>query len=102
MSKQHRVNLSLLEKEYQIACPPEEQAALITAAKEVERRMRTTRLQQGVVGAERIAVVVALNLCYELQQLQAQMAASSPVGPDNAALQSLLEKVQAALNEPQP
>ena len=95
MSKQHRVNLSLLEKEYQIACPPEEQAALITAAKEVERRMRTTRLQQGVVGAERIAVVVALNLCYELQQLQAQMVSSSPV--DARALEMLLAKVEAAL-----
>jgi len=100
MSKQHRVNLSLLEKEYQIACPPEEQAALITAAKEVERRMRTTRLQQGVVGAERIAVVVALNLCYELQQLQAQGGQNSPTVPDTAALQQILEKVQAALDEP--
>ena len=39
--------------------------------------MRTTRLQQGSGGAERIAVVVALNLCYELQQLQAQMVSSS-------------------------
>lgn len=95
MSKQHRVNLTLLEKEYQIACPPEEQAALITAAKEVERRMRTTRLQQGVVGAERIAVVVALNLCYELQQLQAQMVSSSP--GDAQALEMLLAKVEAAL-----
>lgn len=96
MTKPHRVTLTLLEKDYQIACPPEEQAALINAAKEVERRMRTTRVQQGVVGAERIAVVVALNLCYELQQLKAQQGQGSPA-EDAAALQQMVEKLQAAL-----
>lgn len=98
MTKPHRVTLTLLEKDYQIACPPEEQAALINAAKEVERRMRTTRVQQGVVGAERIAVVVALNLCYELQQVQAQMTSASP--GDSEALKMLLAKVEAALKPP--
>lgn len=96
MTKPHRVTLTLLEKDYQIACPPEEQAALINAAKEVERRMRTTRVQQGVVGAERIAVVVALNLCYELQQLKAQQGQDGSAA-DAAALQQMVEKLQAAL-----
>lgn len=98
MTKPHRVTLTLLEKDYQIACPPEEQAALLTAAKEVEARMRSTRLQQGVVGAERIAVLVALNLCYELQQIKAQQGQSGQA-LDNEALQQMLAKVQAALNE---
>jgi cell division protein ZapA len=90
--KNHRITLSLLEKDYQIACPPEEEPALLNAAKELERRMRRTRLQQGVVGAERIAVLVALNLCYELQQLQNTQAT-----PDTQSLQLILEKVEHAL-----
>jgi cell division protein ZapA len=92
--KTHRINLTILEKDYQIACPPQEQAALLNAAQELERRMRNTRLQQGVVGSERIAVLVALNLCYELQQAQ-----NSPVETlDNEALTDMLEKIQATLN----
>ncbi len=97
MTKPHRVTLSLLGKDYQIACPAEEQAALLTAAKEVEARLRSTRLQQGVVGAERIAVLVALNLCYELQQLKAQQP-SPHQASDNEALQQMLTKLQAALD----
>ncbi|HEY6527622.1 MAG TPA: cell division protein ZapA [Cellvibrionaceae bacterium] len=93
-NKNHRITLSLLEKDYQIACPPEEEPALLNAAKELERRMRSTRLQQGVVGSERIAVLVALNLCYELQQLQ-----NNSVGTlDDQALSAMLAKIEAALN----
>lgn len=92
--KTHRINLTLLEKDYQIACPPQEQAALLNAAQELERRMRNTRLQQGVVGSERIAVLVALNLCYELQQLQNNSVETL----DNEVLTAMLEKIQAALN----
>ena len=92
--KTHRINLTLLEKDYQIACPPQEQAALLNAAQELERRMRTTRLQQGVVGSERIAVLVALNLCYELQQLQNNSVDTL----DNKALTDMLEKIQKVLN----
>lgn len=91
--KTHRINLTLLEKDYQIACPPQEQAALLNAAQELERRMRNTRLQQGVVGSERIAVLVALNLCYELQQAQNNSVETL----DNEALAVMLEKIQAAL-----
>ncbi|HMY38093.1 MAG TPA: cell division protein ZapA [Marinagarivorans sp.] len=97
MTKPHRVTLTLLEKDYQIACPPQEQAALLTAAKEGEARMRSTRVQQGVVGSERIAVLVALNLCYELQQLKTQQAEGGHRA-DDEALQQMLVKLQAALD----
>jgi cell division protein ZapA len=91
--KTHRVTLSLLEKDYQVACQAEEKPALLKAAEELERRMRRTRLQQGVVGAERIAVLVALNLCYELHQMQNAQDSFS----GSEALQQLLDKVEAAL-----
>lgn len=91
--KIHRITLTLLEKEYQIACPPQEQAALIAAAKEVETRMRKTRLQQGVVGAERVAILVALNLCYELQQLQNSQFSNA----DKELLSDTLAKLDTVL-----
>ncbi|MEY4588709.1 MAG: hypothetical protein RL497_785 [Pseudomonadota bacterium] len=93
-NKTHQVTLSLLEKDYPIACLPEEEPALLKAAKELEHRLRTTRLQQGVVGAERITVMVALNLCYELQQIQSRQATTDTSGD---VLQQILKKVEAAI-----
>ena len=94
-TKTHRVTLSLLEKDYQVACQPEEKPALLKAAEELEQRMRSTRLQQGIVGAERIAVLVALNLCYELQQLQNAQNTSQ----GGEVLQQLLDRVGAVLQQ---
>ena len=92
--KNHRVTIHLLDKDYQIACREEEKPALLKAAHELEERMRATRLQQGIVGAERIAVLVALNLCYELQQTQTQTTSAA----HSEQLQQLLERIESVLN----
>lgn len=63
-----RVHVQILDKEYQVACPAEEKAALLSAAEELDVRMRKVRNSGAIIGADRIAVMVALNLCYELQQ----------------------------------
>jgi len=68
MSDQQRVKVTILDKDYQIACPPNEREALHRAAEELDERMRIVRGSGNVIGLERIAVMTALNLCYELQQ----------------------------------
>ncbi len=68
------VNIRILDKEYQVNCPPEEQHALIRSSQELDRRMREIRKSGNVIGLERIAVMAALNLTYDL--LQAENRAS--------------------------
>lgn len=91
--KLQRVRVTILDKEYQVACKADEQLALLAAARELDQRMRKVRNASGVIGADRIAVMVALNLCHELQQ--AQQGAKSPVSEQ--ALESLSQKLDQAL-----
>ncbi len=51
-----------MEKEYVVACPYEERSALLDAAEFLNGRMREIRDSGKVVGHDRIAVMVALNL----------------------------------------
>jgi cell division protein ZapA len=60
------VRVNILGKEYQVACPAEERADLYASASLLDERMRTVRDGGRVVGADRIAVMVALNLAHEM------------------------------------
>ncbi|CCE24965.1 MULTISPECIES: cell division protein ZapA [Methylotuvimicrobium] len=60
------VTLEILGKEYKIACEPEEQDGLIESARQLDRKMRQIRDSGKVSGADRIAVMAALNMAHEL------------------------------------
>ncbi len=60
------VNVTILDKEYKIACPSGEQAALIASAEYLDSKMREVRDSGNIIGAERIAVITALNIAHEL------------------------------------
>jgi len=90
----NRVSVSILDKEYQVACSPEERHDLRRAADELDRRMREVKQGGTIVGLERIAIMVALNLCHELQ------TAPKPGGdlPETIAmLERLSSKLDSAL-----
>ena len=63
-----RVTVQLLDKEYQVACPEDERAALLESAELLNRKMKEIRDSGKVVGVDRIAVMAALNLCHEMLQ----------------------------------
>ena len=88
-----RVLISILDKDYHVACPESERAELLTAARDLDSRMRRVRNSGSVIGTDRIAVMVALNLCHELQAARSQGAAGAP----DAALLNLARKLDAAL-----
>jgi cell division protein ZapA len=60
------VTVQILDKEYRIACSPEEQYGLMDCARLLDQRMREVRQNGRVIGADRIAVMASLNLLYEL------------------------------------
>jgi cell division protein ZapA len=64
------VTIKVLDKEYRIACPPDEQEGLMASARLVDGRMREIRQTGRVIGSDRIAVLAALNIAHELIQLQ--------------------------------
>lgn len=60
------VRVSILDKDYQVACPAPEREALIESARYLDQQMRAIRQGGKVVGMERIAVMAALNITHEL------------------------------------
>lgn len=66
------VTLHILNKEYKIACPVDEQDELLASAQLLDKQMRELRDSGKVIGPDRIAVIAALNLAHELKQLQKQ------------------------------
>jgi len=66
MTDAQPINISILDKDYKVACPAGEQAALLESAKFLDGKMREVRDSGTIMGAERIAVITALNLANEL------------------------------------
>lgn len=87
------VNVRILDKDYMVACPQGEQDALLTSARRVDKEMRKIRDSGKVLGSDRIAVMVALNLAHEL--MQSKPATSQDDSSD--ALEQL-QKIQQRLD----
>ena len=64
------VVVKIFGKEYTVACPEGQEQALILSAKRVDQEMRHVRESGKVLGTDRIAVMVALNLAHELLNQQ--------------------------------
>ncbi|MHC9511733.1 cell division protein ZapA [Kangiella sp. M94] len=60
------INITILGKEFQVASPESEHQKLLQAASFLDKRMKEIREAGKVLGLERIAVMAALNLSYEL------------------------------------
>jgi len=64
------VTVRILEKEYFVSCPQDERADLLDSAEYLNKKMREIRDTGKVVGADRIAVMAALNMANELLRLR--------------------------------
>jgi len=60
------VSIKILGKEYQVACPAEEKAALLASAELLNQKMQDIRNSGKVLGLDRVAVMAALNMANEL------------------------------------
>jgi len=64
------VTVRIMSREYTVACPVEEHEALVASADYLNDRMTGIRRRGKALGAERIAVMTALNLARELLVLK--------------------------------
>ncbi len=92
------VRVSILGKEYQVACPPEERADLYASAALLDERMRGVRDAGRVVGADRIAVMVALNLAHEMLECRRTLEHLETQAPKR--LNALADAVEKNLQDP--
>ena len=88
------VTVRILEKEYFVSCPQDERADLLDSAEYLNKKMREIRDTGKVVGADRIAVMAALNMASELLRLRKQ---DSDMQGSVGRVKQMRERVENAL-----
>jgi cell division protein ZapA len=100
ISNQLPITVNILDKEYRISCQPEERDALIETARYLDSKMREVRQTGRVIGTEKIAVMVALNIAHELLELKKHE--SDDTHALSRRIKNLQEKIEIALNTATP
>ena len=90
-----QVTVRILEKEYFVSCPQDERADLLDSAEFLNKKMREVRDTGKVVGADRIAVIAALNMANELLRLRRQDQELQ--GAVSGRVKNMRERVEGAL-----
>ena len=89
------VALRLLDREFHIACAPEELEGLLEAAQFLDRKMRELKANARTPGFDRIAVLAAISITHELLQTRKQKQQADPQLTNDLAL--LRRKLEQAL-----
>lgn len=91
------ITIRILDKEYRVACEAGEEDELLASARYLDARMREIRGTGKVIGAERIAVISALNIAHELLAKAKNRVEVGENADDR--LRGLRERIEGALNE---
>ena len=90
------VSITILGREYQISCPPEEEEALRKSAKYLDKQMEGVKKRGSTLAYEKVAVMAALNICHEL--LQKSNAAEKSENTSLEKIKRLQDKIEMALH----
>ena len=89
------VTIHIMGNEYHVASPEDEVGKLQEAARALDKRMRAIKENGRIMGLERVAVMAALNLSYELMHGEGTNAEETAAVNDR--LLKLQEKIDATL-----
>lgn len=93
-----QVEVSILGQAYTLGCPEGGEDLLARAVASVDREMTNIRDAGKVKARERIAVLAALNLAYQIaEQGLGAAAKASAAGAQGVDVEELLRRVDAAL-----
>jgi len=59
------MQISIMGREFRVACTPDEQKALLEAVDYLNRKMQEIKEQGKINGLDRIAIMAALNISHE-------------------------------------
>jgi cell division protein ZapA len=98
------MEVTILGQSYILACPDGGEAALLAAVAQVDNEMSAIRDAGKVKARERMAVLAALNLAYQLNDRaapgaakQAAARASDEMHADDVQIDTLIARIDAAM-----
>jgi cell division protein ZapA len=90
------VSVQILDKEYLVACTPEEKETLLESSRHLDEKMREIRDSGKIIGTDRIAVMAALNISHEL--LEHQKSSKTEDIATSKRFMKLQSKIETALS----
>jgi cell division protein ZapA len=95
------LTVSLLGREFRVACPDGEEKQLLASADYLNRKLKEVRDTGKVVGNERIAIMAALNIAHEFMSKPSSESAfdGTAIRRRITAMQETLEAALAADQE---
>ena len=100
-----QLEVHIMQQSYMLGCPEGQEARLMTAVKQVDDAMCGIRDTGKIRGRERIAVLAALNIAFDLLDVQTQNTALSQQADEaraEAAAAQQPSSAQAALDWDEP
>jgi len=97
MSEIQTLDVTIMGREFRVACPDQEKQGLQDAVAYLDRKMREIRDSGKVIGIERIAIMAALNISHEL--LSTKVAGSMDLGDVKRKLQDMQNAIHQAMTE---
>ena len=89
------LDVTIMGREFRVACPDDEQQALLDSVTYLDKKMREIRDAGKVVGVERIAIMAALNIAHEF--LGTRLAGSFDIGEYKRRMHSMQAQIEQAL-----
>ncbi len=90
------INITIMGRDFSVACPPEEQEDLMDAARYLDKNMKDIQKTGKIIGAERCAIMAALNITNDLLQLRRATSGQEQV---QQRLDSLQERIDEVLRD---
>lgn len=92
-----QIEVTIMGHSYLLACPADGEALLRAAVTDVDREMSAIRDTGKVKARERIAVLAALNLAYQLAQRGGGAAAAPAMDSVDVHIDTLVGRIDSAL-----
>lgn len=86
------LDVTIMGREFRVACPEEEREGLLQAVSYLDRKMREIRDSGKVIGLERIAIMAALNITHDY-------LAARPVQADDREERARIERMVGLLDQ---
>lgn len=86
------VKVSIMQREFTVACTAEESQSVVAAAEYLDKQMRTVSKGKQVLSGDRCAIMAGLNISHELLALRQAMY-------DQSALDSRLENLHQQVEQ---
>ena len=97
MTTSKTINVTIMGREFRVACPEDEREELLQSVSYLDKKMREIRDSGKVIGSERVAIMAALNITHEL--LTTRIRGGFDMGEFKRRIDRMQESLDTAMPE---